>query len=99
MSTRSTFDIHDACTPVQVSHGSCIDMCPRPGVAGGMARRTTRRLGPPVDVSLPRERLPTLGYVTADVIAKHLGVTEEHVKRHWRRYPFEIGRASCRERV
>src|SRR5262245_44362205 len=35
MSTRVTFDIHDVCTPVQVSHGSCIDMPPAPGVAGG----------------------------------------------------------------
>ena len=47
-----------------------------------------RRLGPPVEVTLPRDRLPTRGYVTADVIARHLGVTEEHVKRNWRKYPF-----------
>jgi len=47
-----------------------------------------RRLGPPVEVTLPRDRLPTRGYVTADVIAERLGVTEEHVKRHWREYPF-----------
>jgi len=55
-----------------------------------MARRTTRRLGPPVDVSLPRERLPVRGLVTANVIAERLGVTEEHVKRHWRDYPFAV---------
>ena len=53
-----------------------------------MARRTTRRLGPPVDVSLPRERLPVRGLVSASVIAERLGVPEEHVKRHWRDYPF-----------
>jgi len=47
-----------------------------------------RRLGPPVEVTLPRERLPTRGYVKADVIAERLGVTEEHVKRNWRTYPF-----------
>lgn len=51
-------------------------------------RRTTRRFGPPVDVALPRERLPGRGLVGADVIAKRLGVSEEHVKRHWREYPF-----------
>jgi len=47
-----------------------------------------RRLGPSVDVSLPRERLPVRGLVSARVIAERLGVTEEHVKRSWRKYPF-----------
>jgi len=46
--------------------------------------------GPPVDVTLPRERLPVRGLVSAKVIAERLGVTEEHVKRHWRDYPFAV---------
>jgi hypothetical protein len=44
----------------------------------------------PVDVTLPRDRLPTRGLVRADVIAERLGVPEEHVKRHWKQYPFAV---------
>ena len=39
---------------------------------------------------LPRERLPVRGLVPAKVIAERLGVTEEHVRRHWRQYPFSV---------
>jgi hypothetical protein len=42
----------------------------------------------PVDATLPRGRLPVRGLVDAEVIAARLGVTTEHVKRHWRDYPF-----------
>jgi hypothetical protein len=45
----------------------------------------TRR---PVDTPLPRGRLPVRGLVDADVIAARLGVTEEHVRRRWKQYPF-----------
>jgi hypothetical protein len=31
---------------------------------------------------------PLRGLVSAKVIAERLGVSEEHVKRHWREYPF-----------
>ena len=56
-----------------------------------------RRLGPPVEVTLPRDRLPTRGYVQADVIAERLGVTEEHVRRNWKKkYSFFSRRLSPR---
>ena len=42
----------------------------------------------PVDATLSPERLPVRGLVSAKVIAERLGVTEEHVKRNWRKYPF-----------
>jgi hypothetical protein len=41
-----------------------------------------------IDASLPRARRPVRGYVTAQVIAEALGISEEYVKRHWRDYPF-----------
>lgn len=44
----------------------------------------------PVDATLPRERLPVRGLVGARVIAERLGVTEEHVRRRWRQYPFAV---------
>jgi hypothetical protein len=44
----------------------------------------------PVDATLPRERLPVRGLVRAEVIADRLGVSAEHVKRHWRNYPFSV---------
>jgi hypothetical protein len=50
-----------------------------------LAKALTHR---PVDATLPRARLPVRGLVTAEVIAKRLGVPAEHVKRHWRQYPF-----------
>lgn len=58
-------------------------------------RRTPRALDavrtrPPVDATLPRERLPTRRLVRADVIAERLGVPEEHVKRNWKKYPFAV---------
>ena len=64
---------------------------------GCMARRRKQRLSSdldhvlarrPVDATLLRERLPVRGLVPATVIAERLGVSEEHVKRHWREYPF-----------
>lgn len=42
----------------------------------------------PVDVTVPRDRLPVRGLVSADVIAERLGVSVEYVKRNWRKYPF-----------
>jgi hypothetical protein len=45
---------------------------------------------PPRDATLPRERLPVRGLVGPKVIAEYLGVTEEHVRRRWRSYPFAV---------
>ena len=45
---------------------------------------------PPRDATLPRDRAPVRGLVGPAIIAERLGVTEEHVRRNWRSYPFAV---------